>query len=142
MKIVLKTIAITSLLISSAASAASGWQIEKDAIASPKITQGDEMMVSSFEKENGKLVFSVIMVSNDEKNTVGKEMLEVDTPIMVNGKLINMKVEAIGQMKSYNPKTEQETQYILNEFKTKDGVVIENTTYPTNNFNQAFEKLK
>ncbi len=142
MKIVLKTIAITSLLISSAASAASGWQIEKDTIASPKITQGDEMMVSSFEKENGKLVFSVIMVSNDEKNTVGKEMLEVDTPIMVNGKLINMKVEAIGQMKSYNPKTEQETQYILNEFKTKDGVVIENTTYPTNNFNQAFEKLK
>ncbi|PSU64613.1 hypothetical protein C9J20_09195 [Photobacterium phosphoreum] len=142
MKKIIKTIAIASLFISTAASAATGWQIEKDVIASPKITQGDETMVSSFEKENGQLVFSVIMVSKDKKNTVGKEMLEVDAPIMVNGKLIKMKVEAIGQMKSYNPKTEQGTQYILNEFKTKDGVVIENTTYLTNNFNQAFKKLK
>ncbi len=53
-----------------------------------------------------------------------------------------MQAQLQGQMKSYNPKTKAETQYILNEFKTKDGVTIENLTYSTAGFNKAFHELK
>ncbi|PSV00407.1 hypothetical protein [Photobacterium kishitanii] len=142
MKNTLKIIATASLLASFAASAATGWVSDKGVIGTPPVVKGDITSVATFEKEDGKLVFSVMMASKNKNDTVGSDIIEVDAPIMVNGKNIIMKAEAVGQIKSYNPKTEQGTQYILNEFKTKDGVVIENITYPTKSFNQAFKALK
>lgn len=143
MKAVLKTFTLASLLTSFTVSASTGWIItDNGVIGSPQVKQGGVTAVSSFEKGDGDLVFSVIMVTDNNADDVGIKMIEVDSPIMVNGKKIVMQAQLQGQMKSYNPKTKAETQYILNEFKTKDGVTIENLTYSTAGFNKAFHELK
>ncbi|WP_305810035.1 hypothetical protein [Photobacterium kishitanii] len=84
----------------------------------------------------------MMMVSDKKSDDVGIKLIETESPIMVNGKKIMMEEQRQGQLRSFNPKTEAGTQYLLNEFKTKDGVIIENLTYSTNSFNQAFEKLQ
>ncbi|PSW62665.1 hypothetical protein C0W54_03835 [Photobacterium kishitanii] len=145
MKTMIKTIAIASLFSSFgtfAASPATGWVVEDGLIGSPQVKQDGITAVSSFEKKDGKVIFSMVMVSDKKSDDVGIKLVETESPVMVNGKKIMMEEQRQGQLRSFNPKTEAGTQYLLNEFKTKDGVIIENLTYSTNSFNQAFKKLK
>ncbi|CEO41013.1 hypothetical protein C0Z01_18550 [Photobacterium kishitanii] len=145
MKTTIKTIAIASLFVSFgtfAASPVTGWVVEDGLIGSPQVKQDGITAVSSFEKKDGKIIFSMMMVSDKKSDDVGIKLIETESPIMVNGKKIMMEEQRQGQLRSFNPKTEAGTQYLLNEFKTKDGVIIENLTYSTNSFNQALKKLK
>ncbi len=145
MKTTIKTIAIASLFASFgtfAASPVTGWVVEDGLIGSPQVKQDGITAVSSFEKKDGKIIFSMMMVSDKKSDDVGIKLIETESPIMVNGKKIMMEEQRQSQLRSFNPKTEAGTQYLLNEFKTKDGVIIENLTYSTNSFNQALKKLK
>ncbi len=87
MKAALKTFTLASLLTSFTVSASTGWIItDNGVIGSPQVKQGGVTAVSSFEKGDGDLVFSVIMVTDNNADDVGIKMIEVDSPIMVNGK--------------------------------------------------------